>query len=207
MKRTILRLVSCALLIAVGLLAGGCASDASESDNQKPATVAPDSRVLVAYFSATGNTERIATYAADALDADVYVITPEVPYTAEDFAINSGGRCDVEQDNLTMRPGLSGDMPDVDNYDVIMVGYPIWHNYAPRIICTFLENLSLDGKVLIPFCTSNQSDIDTSEGELQSLNLGEVQWMDGRRFAADSSAEEVEAWLEGLGFQTAEQTA
>ncbi|MBD5477156.1 MAG: hypothetical protein HDR17_14425, partial [Lachnospiraceae bacterium] len=108
-------------------------------------------RTLVAYFSATGATRLLAEYASDILSADLYEIVPEVPYTDADLAYYTNGRADREQSDDTARPAISGGIENMADYDVIFLGYPIWHGQAPKIICTFLESYDLTGKTIIPF--------------------------------------------------------
>lgn len=99
-----------------------------------------ENTILVAYFSATGTTEQVAQQAAKILGADLYEIVPEDPYTEADLAYYTGGRADQEQDDPGARPGIANSVEDMDQYDTILLGYPIWHGQAPRIISTFLES-------------------------------------------------------------------
>ncbi len=161
---------------------------------------------LVVYFSATGTTKRVAGYAADILNADIYEIVPEIPYTDEDLAYYTGGRADREQDDPTVRPAISGSVENMEQYDTILLGYPIWHGQAPRIISTFLESYDFSGKILVPFCTSHSSGIGSGDANIRSL-AENAEWLDGERFSADTSREEVQVWLDSLGFisNTAEE--
>lgn len=155
--------------------------------------------ILIAYFSATGTTKQIAEYAADMLNTDIYEIMPEDPYTDEDLAYYTGGRADREQNDPAARPAISGSVENMEQYDTILLGYPIWHGQAPRIISTFLESYDFSGKTLVPFCTSHSSEIGSSDTNLHSL-AANAQWLGGERFSADTSREEVQAWLDSLGF-------
>lgn len=154
--------------------------------------------ILVAYFSCTGNTRQIAEYAADILGAELYEIVPEIPYTEEDLEYYTGGRADQEQDDPSARPAISGSVENMEQYDTVLIGYPIWHGQAPRIISTFLESYDFAGKTLVPFCTSGSSGIGSSAENLHSL-CTDATWYEGERFSADSSADDVEAWLDTLG--------
>lgn len=158
----------------------------------------PTSKILVAYFSATGTTKQIAEYAADILGADIYEIVPEDPYTDEDLDYYSGGRADQEQDDPTARPAISGSVQNIEQYDTVLLGYPIWHGQAPRIISTFLESYNFDGKTIVPFCTSHSSDIGSSAANLHSL-AANANWLDGERFSSGTTREEIQAWLDSLG--------
>ena len=103
--------------------------------------------MLVAYFSATGNTENIAEHLVSILDADLYEIVPQVPYTSEDLNYsNDDCRANQEQNDPTARPSISGNVENMEDYDVIFLGYPIWWGDAPKIISTFLETYDFDGK-------------------------------------------------------------
>lgn len=155
-------------------------------------------KVLVAYFSCTGTTKQIAEYAAEILGADLYEILPEVPYTQEDLAYYTGGRADQEQGDPAARPGISGGVEAMEQYDTVLIGYPIWHGQAPKIICTFLERYDLTGKTILPFCTSHSSGIGSSASDLHALCPGAA-WLDGERFSAGSSKDVIEGWLGGLG--------
>ena len=154
--------------------------------------------ILVVYFSATGTTKTLAEYAADILEADIYEIVPAVPYTEADLAYYTGGRADKEQDDPTVRPAISGSVENMEQYDTVLLGYPIWHGQAPRIISTFLESYDFSGKTLVPFCTSHSSGVGSSDANLHSL-AANAEWLDGKRFSADTSKEDVQAWLDSLG--------
>lgn len=154
--------------------------------------------ILVVYFSATGTTKQVADYADDILNAELYEIVPEVPYTDKDLAYYTGGRADKEQNDTTARPAISGSMKNMEQYDTVLLGYPIWHGQAPRIISTFLESYDFSGKTILPFCTSHSSGIGSSDANLHSL-AANAKWLDGKRFSADTSKEDVQAWLYSLG--------
>lgn len=153
---------------------------------------------LVVYFSATGTTKPLAEYAADILDADIYEIVPDDPYTEEDLAYYTNGRADREQNDSSARPAISGSIENMEQYDTILLGYPIWHGQAPRIISTFLESYDFSGKTILPFCTSHSSGIGTSDTNLHSLAKN-ANWLDGRRFAGGTTKEEIATWLDEMG--------
>lgn len=158
-----------------------------------------ENRVLVAYFSATNNTEGVAGHISDALDADVYEIIPAVPYTSADLNYNdSSSRATVEMNDLNARPEISGSVRNMDDYDIIFLGYPIWWGQAPRIISTFLESYDFDGKTIVPFCTSVSSGIGSSASNLHGLTPG-ADWLPGQRFSAGASRNTVVSWINGLG--------
>ena len=158
-----------------------------------------DTDVLVAYFSATGNTENIAEQLAGILDADLYEIVPQVPYTSEDLNYsNSDCRANQEQNDPTARPAISGSVENMEDYEVIFLGYPIWWGDAPKIISTFLETYDFDGKTIVPFCTSGSSSIGGSVSDLEALTSGAA-WLDGQRFSGSASQETVSQWVDSLG--------
>lgn len=158
-----------------------------------------DNTILVAYFSATGTTKQVAQQAAEILGADLYEIVPEDPYTEEDLAYYTGGRADQEQDDPNARPAIIGGVENMGHYDTILMGYPIWHGQAPRIISTFLESYDFAGKTIIPFCTSHSSGVGSSEDNLHSLCPDTVTWAEGTRFVSGASSEEIQSWLQNQG--------
>ena len=157
------------------------------------------SKILVAYFSATNNTEGVAQKLADRLGADLYEITPEQSYTDEDLDYgNSGSRSSVEMNDPSARPAISGSVENMEQYDVVFIGYPIWWGEAPRIMSTFIESYDFSGKTLVAFCTSASSGFGSSDSALRTATSGAT-WLDGHRFPADASAEDVMEWTNELG--------
>lgn len=155
-------------------------------------------KILVAYFSCTGMTEQITRWIIDKTSADSYEIVPEIPYTEEDLAYYTGGRADQEQADDSARPAISSNVTNIEQYDVIFLGYPIWHGQAPRIICTFLENYDLSGVTIIPFCTSHSSGIGSSAENLHDLCSDTVTWLEGQRFSRDATESDVIEWVDSL---------
>ena len=155
--------------------------------------------VLVAYFSATGNTENIAEHLVSILDADLYEIVPQVPYTSEDLNYsNDDCRANQEQNDPTARPAISGGVENMEDYEAIFLGYPIWWGDAPKIISTFLETYDFDGKTIVPFCTSGSSSIGGSVSDLEALTDGAT-WLEGQRFSGTASQETISQWVDSLG--------
>ena len=152
------------------------------------------SKVLVAYFSCTGNTQGLAEKIAEKLGADVYEITPAEPYTDEDLDYNdSSSRATVEQNDDGCRPEISGSF-DVSGYDTIVLGYPIWWGQAPKILYTFVESCDLSGKAVVPFCTSGSSGVGSSASNLgKSANASD--WHDGTRLSTGISDGDLDEWL------------
>lgn len=159
-------------------------------------------KVLIAYFSATNNTEGVANHLKSILDADLYEIVPETPYTSADLNYNTDCRANREQNDAGARPAISGSVDNMEQYDVIFLGYPIWWGQAPKIIYTFLESYDLDGKTIVPFCTSGSSGIGSSASNLHSL-ASNATWLNGQRFSGGASRSTVESWVNGLGLTPA----
>ena len=176
-------------------------ADSLTESVSETATPEPDveSRVLVAYFSATGTTRGVAENLAAALNADLYEITPAEPYSAEDLNYNDRTTCaTVEQNTPDVRPAIAGGVDNMEQYDTVFIGYPIWWGDAPRIVSTFAESYDFAGKTLIPFCTSGGSGISTSERTLRG-QADDGEWLSGKRFNGNASAEELGDWAASLG--------
>lgn len=171
-------------------------ADGQSSGQNKEEGSDMDSKVLVAYFSCTNTTKELAEYAAEILGADLYEIVPEDPYTEEDLAYYTDGRADQEQNDPSVRPAISGEVENMSQYDTIVLGYPIWHGQAPRIISTFLESYDFSEKTILPFCTSHSSGIGSSASNLHSLCPDSAEWLEGERFEGGTSRETLEGWLE-----------
>ncbi len=154
-------------------------------------------KVLIAYFSCTGTTESIAKHIEGETNGTLYEIVPEVPYTADDLKYYTNGRADKEQADPSARPEISGGVEDMEKYDVIFLGYPIWHGQAPRMVSTFLESYDFSGKTIVPFCTSHSSGIGSSDTSLHSL-APNAEWVSGRRFSSGASQSAVADWIESL---------
>jgi flavodoxin len=137
----------------------------------------------------------LAENAAEILNANLYEIVPEDPYTEEDLAYYTNGRADQEQNDASARPAISGGVENMEKYDTIILGYPIWHGQAPRIISTFLESYDFSGKTIVPFCTSHSSGIGSSADNLHALCSDSVNWLDGKRFEAGTTKETLEEWF------------
>ena len=171
-------------------------ADAGENSTPDAET---DSKILVAYFSCTGTTEKIAVQAADLLHADLYQIVPEQPYTDADLNYNDpASRTSVEMNDSTSRPAISGSVENIEDYELVFIGYPIWWGQAPHIVYTFFESYDFSGKTIVPFCTSGSSGVGSSAANLQAAVSDSTLWLDGTRFSASASQSELEAWLGSL---------
>jgi len=156
-----------------------------------------ESQILIAYFSATNNTENIAKRIADITGGTMYEILPKVPYTSADLNYNTDCRANREQNDSTCRPGIDGSVSDMASYDIVFIGYPIWWGQAPKIMYTFLESYEFAGKTIIPFCTSGSSGIGSSATNLSS-SASDATWLSGQRFSGSASKATVENWINGL---------
>ena len=170
------------------------------TDNQD----AQEHKILVAYFSATGTTKGVAEHIANGLNADIYEIVPEEAYTDADLDYNdNNSRTTIEMNDPDARPAISGSVENMEQYDIIFVGYPIWWGEAPRIVSTFMESYDFSGKTIVPFCTSGGSGIGSSESNLERLTSGAT-WLDGRRLNGSDSQDTVMEWVNSLDLNLAE---
>lgn len=155
-------------------------------------------KTLVAYFSASGETARLAKTIAQATGADLYEIRPAQPYTAADLNWHDNqSRSSVEMKNPACRPAIAGGAPDLTAYDTVFVGFPIWWYQAPRIIETFLESYDFSGKTVIPFATSGGSGMGKTNEKLAPSCTG-AKLLHGKVFNSYSSKADLSAWVETL---------
>ena len=184
--------------VAAVLMRYQVGQNVSPSEPEMDVNTDTEQNVLVAYFSCTGNTEGVANRISSILDADLYEIIPQIPYTDEDLNYgDDSSRTSLEMNDPSARPAISGNIENMDEYDVVFIGYPIWWGEAPRIINTFLESYDFSGKTIIPFCTSGSSGIGSSAQEIQNSTENAV-WMDGHRFGAGATESDVRSWIDGL---------
>ena len=156
------------------------------------------SRKLVAYFSASGVTAKLAEALSEAIGADLYAIEPEVPYTKADLNwMNKNSRSSVEMKDPASRPAIAGKRDNMDEYDTIFVGFPIWWYVAPTIINTFLESYDFTGKTIIPFATSGGSGMGKTNEKLQPSCPG-AKLVEGKVWTKNVKADELAAWAEDL---------
>ena len=157
-----------------------------------------DSKILVAYFSATGTTKHVAEELAQVMDATLFEITPETPYTSADLDWrDENSRSSVEMQDATSRPAIKDKVKDIEKYDVVFIGYPIWWYMAPTIINTFIDENNLSGKRIISFATSGGSPIEPCIEALQK-QYPNLDW-DGGKLLNHVTKEEMESWKQQLG--------
>ncbi len=182
------------------------ATEPSESSSTAPAESEPETqpetgKTLVVYYSASGNTERVAKDIAEAAGADLFEIVPTEVYTSDDLDwTNPDSRVSREHDDESLRdvPLTTTEVPDWDSYDTVFIGYPIWWGIAAWPVDTFVKNNDFTGKTVIPFATSSSSGMGQS-GSLLADMAGTGEWQEGQRFSSGVSSDDVQSWVNGLG--------
>ena len=145
-------------------------------------------KTLVAYFSAGGVTRAVAERLAAAAGADLFEIRPAVPYTAADLDwTNKKSRSSVEMNDPAARPAIAGELPEMDRYDTVFLGFPIWWYVEPRIVDTFMEACDVAGKTFIPFATSGGSGVEGAARNLQKA-YPQAQWKAGKLLGGGAAA-------------------
>lgn len=178
------------ILIIMSLLTFSCSSKAQEQTMN--ASRQSEKKILVAYFSCTGTTEKVANAIAKTVNGKLYRITPATAYTSADLDWNNKtSRSSIEMSDENSRPALGEEALNLKNYDVIFLGYPIWWNVCPRPINTFLEKYDFSGKAIIPFATSGSSSIANSVTLLKKL-YPKIKWKEGR--LCNDNIKQAEDW-------------
>ena len=202
-------------LAACGSSAGTSSSNSSNSnepaqtpsnDASAPAetpedTAATGGKVLVVYYSASGNTKRVAEEIAAAADGDLFEIVPTEVYTSDDLDWTvDDSRVNREHEDESLRdvPLTTTEVENWDEYDTVFIGYPIWWAIAAWPVNNFVKNNDFTGKTVIPFCTSSSSGMGQS-GTLLSEMAGSGEWQEGQRFSGSASSSDVTDWVTGLG--------
>ena len=156
------------------------------------------SEILVAYFSTTGITEKLAKKIANVVDGDLHEIHPEIPYSAADLDwMNKNSRSSVEINDKSFRPAIANKLESTENIKILILAFPIWWYIAPTIINTFLEQYDWNDKIIIPVATSGSSGMGNTNAELESSCPGAI-LKDGKRFDVNVSEKEIKAWFESL---------
>ena len=210
MKKHILTLFMTAVLLAGCGSAGNTAAPAEEpaapeetaapepAESEAPAEKETEGGTLVVYFSATGTTKGVAEKIAAVTGGDLFELTAAEPYSDADLDWHdSSSRSTAEQNDPSVRPALQDAPASLDGYDIIYLGFPIWWGEEPRIMDTFAESVSFEGKTVIPFCTSGSSPIGRSGENLEQL-AGSGTWLKGQRFSGSVSEDELKSWIDGL---------
>lgn len=156
------------------------------------------SRKLVAYFSASGVTAKVAETLSEAICSNLYTIEPEVPYTKADLNwMDKQSRSTLEMKDLSSRPAIKGRCDNMDEYDTIFVGFPVWWYVAPTIINTFLESYDMSGKTIVPFATSGGSGMGKTNEMLQP-SCPNSKLLDGKVFKKTVGKDELAEWVNSL---------
>ena len=155
-------------------------------------------KTLVAYFSASGVTKKLAQTLADAIGADLFAIEPKVPYTRADLNwMDKQSRSTIEMQNPASRPEIAGTCANIADYDTVFVGFPIWWYVEPRIIDTFLESTDFAGKTIVPFATSGGSGLGKAPERMASLTPGATV-LPGKLLNGGPSDTTLRTWIENL---------
>lgn len=155
-------------------------------------------KILVAYFSASGVTAKLANTLAAAVDGDLYEIKPEKPYTSADLNWqNNKSRSSLEMNDKASRPAVAAPLADMAQYDTVFVGFPIWWYEAPRIVQTFLESYDFSGKTVVPFATSGGSGMGKT-AEILQKSCPTAKMLSGKRLASYASVSELSEWVKTL---------
>lgn len=204
MKKALVLVLGAVLMTSVALCITACGQGASSGTASSSAASSDTAnKTLVVYYSATGNTAKVAEVIVNENDMDVFAIMPEQPYSAEDLAwTDENSRVSKEHADPALQDvALLQDTPDNwDSYETVIIGYPIWWGQAAYPVASFVKANDFAGKTVIPFCTSASSDIGDSAQNLADLaKSGE--WMGGMRFPSDVNSDEVRQWIDDLGLE------
>ncbi len=156
-------------------------------------------KTLVAYFSASGVTKKLAENLAEAADADLFEIKPKTPYTKADLDwTDKTSRSTIEMNDPTSHPAIAEKLGNMDAYDIVFVGFPIWWYIAPKIINTFLESYDLSGKTIILFATSGGSGMGKTVEKLRPSCSNTTTWKDSKLLKSSADKKTLTAWIESL---------
>ena len=206
MKTLTASVLALALCLAVlPALAADAVSSATVSITSLPdLNENPDAASLVIFFSTDDTVKAVAYTVAEAAGADVFEVLPEIPYTEADLAYYTDCRADREQFDSAARPAIAVWPGSLDRYDTVFLGYPIWHGKAPKILYTLLEGIDLSGKTVVPFCTSASGGAFSCAPELKALTDGTAVWLDAKRIASHSTADDIRGWVLSLNLTKGE---
>ena len=204
MKKALVLALGALLMASAALCITACGQGASSGTASSSAASSDEAnKTLVVYYSATGNTAKVAEVIVNENDMDVFAIMPEQPYSTEDLAwTDENSRVSKEHSDPALQDvALLQDTPDNwDSYETVIIGYPIWWGQAAYPVASFVKANDFTGKTVIPFCTSASSDIGDSAQNLADLAKG-GEWMGGMRFPADVNSDEVRQWIDDLGLE------
>lgn len=156
-------------------------------------------KTLVAYFSASGVTKKVAECLASVCGADLCEIVPETIYTKEDLDwTNTQSRSTLEMQDKSCRPAICCSLGDTSAYDTVFIGFPVWWGREPSVVDTFMDQADLCGKKIVPFCTSGSGDAAGATENMKAILADKATVIDGIRFAADVTAEDLKACVTSL---------
>ena len=157
------------------------------------------SNILVAFFSPTGTTKKVAQEIAQLEEADLFEIVPVQPYTAEDLDWrNAQSRSTLEMNDPNCRPEMAEKLDNIELYDTIFLGFPIWWGREPSIVDTFLDAHDLKGKIIIPFCTSGGSGMGNTSERINNLTKREAKVLEGKRYGGEVSLADLKILMDDL---------
>ena len=204
MRKALVLALGALLMASAALCITACGQGASSGTASSSAASSDEAnKTLVVYYSATGNTAKVAEVIVNENDMDVFAIMPEQPYSTEDLAwTDENSRVSKEHADPALQDvALLQDTPDNwDSYETVIIGYPIWWGQAAYPVASFVKANDFTGKTVIPFCTSASSDIGDSAQNLADLAKG-GEWMGGMRFPSDVNSDEVRQWIDDLGLE------
>lgn len=192
------KVIGIILCLAFVVFLFGCQSSNNNNFSNNNAIIPPqpegDNKTMVVYFSATGNTDKIAQLIAEVTGGKLARILPAREYSKEDLNYSDkSSRATSEQNDPKARPEIANDI-SLEGCETLYLGYPIWLGQAPRIMSTFVENHDLTGITVIPFCTSGSSDIANSDDNLAAV-AGKGNWRQGKRFSGSAGKSDIEKWI------------
>lgn len=179
------------------------ANVANKEESNQAGVIESNGKTIVVYFSASGNTKRVAELTASELGADLFEIEPAEPYTAEDLNwMDRNSRVCKEHDDESLQDIelVTAQIPDWDEYDTVIIGYPLWWREAAWPINNFIKSNDFTGKTVVPFCTSTSSGFGDSGKNLEKM-AGAGNWLDGQRFSEHESDESVIEWVQSLDLE------
>ena len=186
------------VLLVTALFATACNAK-PQAAKQEAKVMNPNAKILVAYFSATGTTKKVAENLAKATGADLYEIKPAVPYTPADLNWRDNtSRSSVEMNNKSSRPEIVKSDVNITEYDTIFLGFPIWWGTAPRVVQTFLEGQNFAGKTIILFATSGSSSIGSTDKDLKPSVDASTKIIKGKTLNGNPSVEELKYWAQTM---------
>ncbi len=210
MKKLTVLLLSVVLVLVLSLAACGSANKPASAATQTETSVSSENesaasletgKTLVVYYSASGNTKRVAEDIAEAAEADLFEIVPGEVYTSDDLNwTNPNSRVSREHDDESLRdvPLTTTEVENWEDYDTVFIGYPIWWGIAAWPVDNFVKDNDFTGKTVIPFATSSTSGMGQS-GTLLADMAGTGDWQEGQRFSSGVSDKDVQSWVNGLG--------